>query len=195
MTTALPRARPPAAALAAAVALILLGCSVDNDGGRATELTPPERAVGEDLMVALSQARNYHNMADIFESENKPELAESALRQILDVPFPEGSPEAEDVELDARGRLGKLLLARGETESALAIVREGIDAAQRESFFLANLYTVKGEIHEARGEGLASGEGDPEAAARARERALEAYAESIAINERLQQDLMEEAAP
>ena len=32
----------------------------------------------------------------------------------------------------------------------MTVVTEGIAQSQRESFFVANLYTVKGEIHEAR---------------------------------------------
>lgn len=201
-----PTARPTrrrrrgglALAIAAAiVACLALACSAEDEETRATELGLPDRAVDEELMLALSQAKSYHHKADIFLKDDEPELAERALRQLLDVPFPEMSPEAEDIRLDARARLGALLLDQGETDEALDVVREGIEAAERESFFLANLYTVKGEIFETRAAELGEGAGDEEGEAveEARRRALEAYAESIAINETLQQELMQEGSP
>ena len=188
------------AALACALAALLPACSVEGDEeGRATEIPAPEQAVGEELMIALSQAKNYHHKADVFLADDDPELAERALRRLLEVPFPDMSPEAQDVKLDARARLGKLLLESDEHAEALAVVHEGIASAERDSFFLANLYTVKGEILEARAEALearASEAGDREDEIRdARRRALGAYAESIAINEELQRRLMSEGAP
>lgn len=175
---------------------LLAACSVEGDDERVTELAEPEQAVSDELMIALGQAKNYHHKADVHLSDGKPELAERALRQLLAIPFPEGSPEAEDVRLDARARLGKILLGRGALDEALEVIRKGIEGAERESFFLANLHTVEGEILEARAERLETGDSpDPEAARSARSRALEAYARSIRINERLQEELMREGAP
>ncbi len=75
---------------------------------------------------------------------------------------------------------------------ALAYRDAGLAAATRESFFVANLYTVRGEILEAQAATL-DGAAAPADATRARElkrQAIVAYDKSIAINEALQQRLM-----
>jgi hypothetical protein len=75
----------------------------------------------------------------------------------------------------------------------MTVVKEGIGQSQRESFFVANLYTVKGEIHEARAAAL-----DPNDPANKQKmidekhQAIESYDKSNAINAALQQQLMEE---
>jgi tetratricopeptide (TPR) repeat protein len=182
--------------LALALASMLAGCSVeDATPGRVTELPRPEHALSEALMISLGQAKNYHHKADVYLSDGKPELAERALLRLLEVPFPPDSAEAEDVRLDARARLATLRLGRGALDEALAVVRDGLEDAARDSFFLANLHTVRGEIYEARAEALDAAEPpDREGARRARRQAIEAYARSIAINERLQERLMREGA-
>jgi tetratricopeptide (TPR) repeat protein len=182
--------------LALAVAGMLVACSVEDAAPeRVTQLPGPEHALSEELMIALGQAKNYHHKADVYLSDGKPELAERALLRLLEVPFPEGSPEAEDVRLDARARLATLRLGRGALDEALDAVQEGLERAERESFFLANLHTVQGEIFEARAEALdAADPPDRDGARRARSLAIEAYARSIAINERLQERLMREAS-
>ena len=71
-------------------------------------------------------------------------------------------------------------------------VAEGLAKSQRESFFVANLYTVQGEIHEARAAALDTGDPGKAAASGERHAAIESYDHSIQINERLQKKLMEE---
>ena len=75
------------------------------------------------------------------------------------------------MRLDARARLAELLLAQHASAEALRMVGEGLAEATRESFFVANLYTVEGEILEAHGE---------------RRAANAAYDQSNAVIERLQ---------
>src|SRR3569623_1202829 len=71
---------------------------------------------------------------------------------------------------------------------AMTVVTEGIAQSQRKSFFVANLYTVKGEIHEARAALL----GDDKAKATAEKHAaIEAYDASHALDTELQKQLME----
>ena len=71
-------------------------------------------------------------------------------------------------------------------------VQEGLAQSQRESFFVANLHTVQGEIHEARAlQHEAEGEAGKAKAADERRAAIAAYDRSIQINEKLQQRLME----
>jgi tetratricopeptide (TPR) repeat protein len=187
--------------IVAAGATALGGCSQDRElpaRRPITALPEPDdsQALDEDLMIALAQAKNFHHKADVYMQEGKTGEATEALRQILAVPFPESAPEGEDVLLDARARLAKLLLAGGQTEEALAVVEQGIGAARRRSFFLANLNTVKGEVHEAMAiswdqEG---GEEAASAAAAARRDAIEAFDESIHINRALQEALVNEGA-
>lgn len=146
--------------------------------------------IDEGLMLSLGQAKNFHRKAKVYMTDgNRLDEAMAAVRQILAIEFPAGSPEGEDVRLDAYALLAKLHLGKGDVEGAMKTVDEGIAAATRDSFFLANLHTVKGEVFEAR----AAGYDDPQSAeARAAYRsAIESYDASIEINERLQKALAE----
>ncbi len=192
------RAGRLALAVLAGVALVALGfaCSSDSDrrGGPVTRITEPEDAIDEALMVALSQAKNFHHKARVYMSDGQLPLATAAVRQILAVRFPPAAPEAEDVVLDARAMLAKLLVAQGQVEAAMSVVDEGLAVASRDSFFVANLYTVKGEVLQAQAELLVS-TGQPADGDRAREvrkQAIIAFDKSIAINEALQKRILEE---
>src|SRR6185436_3414384 len=107
-------------------------------------------AIGEDLMVALGQAKNHHRKAKVYMADGNLPAAIAAVRQVLSLPFPRGAPEADDVRNDARALLAKLLVNQGQLDEAARTVDEGLAQSQREGFFVANLYTVQGEIHEAR---------------------------------------------
>jgi tetratricopeptide (TPR) repeat protein len=155
-----------------------------------TEIGEPEDALGEPLMIALSQAKNFHHRADVYSKDGKLDQAADSLRRILDIPFPEGSPEGEDVRHDARARLAKLLLGRGLLDEAMATVEEGLASATRESFFVANLWRMRGQVFEVRGD--LHEETDPRASAEARREAIRSYDRSIAINEELLSRLPEE---
>jgi tetratricopeptide (TPR) repeat protein len=190
--------RPPLGALAraAAVALCLaaFACGADEPSAPAapvTTLAEPGDVLDEPLMLALAQAKNFHHKADVYLREGEVDQAVTAIRAILAIPFPAGVPEGQDVLLDARARLGKLLLGQGDTEQALRVVEEGIAGSSRESFFLANLHTVRGEILEA----IAQTTEDPALARDRRKDAIAAFDRSIAINERLQKQLAKEASP
>lgn len=208
---ALVTGRRGAAALATALALFLalaagLGvmpaCSADRDAApqrSVTALPDPDdgELLGEELMIALSLAKNYHHKADVLAQEARHDEAAEALRQILTVPFPADAPEAADVRLDARARLGKLLASQGRVDEALTVIEQGLGAKPQESFFLANLFTVKGEVHEAQAAALDQvGTEESKAAARdARRAAIAAFDESIRINRALQEALLQEGAP
>jgi hypothetical protein len=77
------------------------------------------------------------------------------------------------------------------------VVEDGLAGQPRRSFFLANLYTVKGEVHEAQAAALDQQNTDEaRAAARdARRAAIEAFDESIRINRALQEALLQEGGP
>jgi predicted negative regulator of RcsB-dependent stress response len=89
--------------------------------------------------------------------------------------------------------LAKLLVSQGQLDEAMRTIEEGLAQSQRESFFIANLYTVQGEIHEARAAAFdAAGESGRASARDERRAAIGSYDRSIQINERLQKKLLEE---
>lgn len=192
-------ARAAAAGLFAAglVTGAVVGCSHDDDGRPArsvTKLTTPEdrdrdQAIDEPLMIALSQAKNFHHKARVYMSDGKLDDATAAVRAILSIRFPAGAPEAEDVRLDARALLAKLLLGQGQVDPAMTVVDEGLATATRDSFFLANLFTVKGEVLQAQAAALDAT--DHARAITLRQQAIVVLDRSIAINNALQAALME----
>jgi len=178
------------------VGVVDLGaCSSERDPTPppATRVADPSDVIDQGLMVALAQAKNFHHKAKVYMTDGNLTAATAAVRQILSLAFPKGAPEADDVRNDARALLAKLLMSQGQLDEATRTIDEGLAASQRESFFVANLYTVQGELHEARavafdalGEsGKVSGEGE-------RRQAISSYDKSIQINERLQKKLLEE---
>ncbi|HEY1557910.1 MAG TPA: hypothetical protein VGF94_23940 [Kofleriaceae bacterium] len=181
-----------------AFAIALAACAADRAtppppaASSPTHLTEPGDAIDQRLMVALSQAKNLHHKAKVFMSEGDMPSAIASVREILTLEFPAGAPEAEDVRDDARALLGKLLVGQGQLDEAMRVVQEGIAGSQRESFFVANLYTVTGEIHEARAQQLDGG--DAAAKARAideKHAAIEAFDRSNQIDIALQKQLSE----
>jgi hypothetical protein len=162
-----------------------------------TRVPEPEDVVDEELMLALATAKNYHHKAKVYMSDGNLAEATAQIEAVLAVPFPAGAPEGDDVRLDARAMLGKLLVAQGKVDEAMSVVDQGIGGARRDSFFLANLYTVKGEVHQARA-GLLEGE-SPSEPVKARivaekRAAIDAFDRSIAIDNMLQKKLVEDRA-
>ena len=176
-------------------ALILLvtlvtacSCNSQSEPPPTTHTTEPADAIDQNLMIALSKAKNFHHKAKVYMSDGNIAAAIASVREILSLQFPAGAPEAEDVRNDARALLAKLLLGQGQLDEAMTVVTEGIAGSQRKSFFVANLYTVKGEIHEARAAQLAD---DKAKATAEKHAAIEAYDASNAIDTELQKQLME----
>ena len=152
----------------------------------ATRTAEPSDVIDQKLMVALSQAKNFHHKAKVYMSDGKLDDAIASVREILSLQFPADAPEAEDVRDDARALLAKLLVGKGELDEAMRVVTEGLAASPRESFFVANLYTVQGEIHEARAAQLQGAQAADEKRA-----AIASYDKSIEIDARIQKKLME----
>lgn len=163
------------------------GASGGNDGPSVTQLGEPTEAVGKDLMLALGQAKNLHHRAKVLMADGDVAGAIASVRQILTLRFPAGAPEADDVRADARALLAKLLVGQGQLDEALRTVDEGLAEASRDSFFVANLYTVEGEVREARAAKLAGADATAE-----RHAALEAFDKSLKIDEALQKKLAAE---
>ncbi len=155
--------------------------------GRGSAPTGP--VIGDELMLALAQAKNYHHKANVLIADGKPTEAIATVRQILALHFPANAPEAADVRHDARALLAKLLASQGLLDDAMTVIAEGIASATRDSFFVANLYTVQGELHQARAEILAKDPARKTEADSARRAAIVAFDRSIQINTGLQQQL------
>jgi tetratricopeptide (TPR) repeat protein len=154
--------------------------------GPITELAEPENALSEALMVSLGQARNYHHKADLLLRAGKTDEAVAAVEAVLAISFPPEAPESEDVILDTHARLAKLRILQNKLAEALSLVDEGIGISTRDSFFLANLHTVRGEVFEATAN---AAEPNSEAAKEATMNAISAFDASIKINERLLEKL------
>jgi len=170
--------------------LIVTACSCNSpsEPPPTTHTAEPADAIDQNLMIALSKAKNFHHKAKVYMSDGNVAAAIASVREILSLQFPAGAPEAEDVRNDARALLAKLLLGQGQLDEAMSVVTEGIAGSQRKSFFVANLYTVKGEIHEARAALVAD---DKAKATAEKHAAIEAYDASNAIDTELQKQLME----
>jgi hypothetical protein len=166
----------------------LPSCSSEREpAASVTQTAEPADAIGTKLMVALSRAKDLHHIAKVYMSDGNLVQAIAAVREILSLEFPAGAPEAEDVRNDARSLLAKLLVSQGQLDEAMRVVQEGIASSQRESFFVANLYTVKGEVHEARAAQLS---GQP--AVDEKHAAIEAFTKSNEIDLRIQKQLVQE---
>ncbi len=178
--------------IALAVSLSVVSCSSqERDKPAVTELADPTDAVDQELMVSLAQAKNFHHKAKVYMGDGNVVAAIASVRQILSLRFPTGAPEADDVRNDARALLAKLLVSQAQLDEAMRTVDEGLASVQHESFFVANLYTVQGEIHEARAAQLDS-TNDKAKASDERRAAIASYDRSIQINEALQKRLMEQ---
>jgi len=135
-------------------------------------------------MVPLALAKACHHKAKLYAREHDLAKATAALRQVLVLHFPPGAAEGEDIRLDARARLAELLAEQHHFDDALRTLDEGIAERTRDSFFVANLYTVQGEVHEARAADL-DAQGRHAAATAERREANASYDRSNAVIQRL----------
>jgi tetratricopeptide (TPR) repeat protein len=165
---------------------LLAGCAKERECA-----CPQGKLLDRELMLLLSTVRAYHHQADIHLQQGNVDQAIATVRKILQLDLSSKWPEAEEVRLDATARLAKLLLGQGKEDEALETAREGLSAAQRESFYLSNLHSVLGEILEQRSKRLDK-DGQKEEARQVAREAIAAFEQSITINKRLQQQLLKE---
>jgi tetratricopeptide (TPR) repeat protein len=159
--------------------LLLLLCACSRG-------SPRQAVIDEKLMVALEEARAWQHRADLHQAGGDPAAAVADVEQVMRISFPAGA-EGEEARLDGWARLAQLHVAQGDADRALADLERGRAEATHDSFYRAHLETVAGEIFEARAAGAS-----PELAKRARQDALDAYARSIAISQRVQARLAKE---
>src|SRR4051812_41377335 len=120
------------ASLFVVMVITVLGTACSCSTDKPTEPTPtthtaePTDVIDQNLMIALSKAKNFHHKARVYMSDGKIAEAISALREILSLEFPHGAPEAEDVRNDARALLAKLLVSQNNLDEAMRTVQEGI---------------------------------------------------------------------
>jgi predicted negative regulator of RcsB-dependent stress response len=175
-----------------AFVIAIAACGSGDAPKNVTGLPDPGDAIDQDLMLSLAQAKNFHHKAEVYIADGNVPAAIASVRAILSLRFPPNAREAEDVRNDARARLAKLLVGQGQLDEAMRTVEEGLAQSQRqESFFVANLYTVKGEIHEQRAKDLDADAANKAKATDERHAALEAFSKSIEIDKALQKKLME----
>ncbi len=148
----------------------------------------PGDQLDEGLMLLLNTARSLHHQADLQLSRGEAGEAEASVRKILALDLNSRWIEAEEARLDARARLAKLLLERGAVDKALKEVDDELGRTARESFYLSNLHSVRGEALEAQGKKL-EGEGKKKEARELARQAIAAFETSIGINKRLQAKL------
>jgi uncharacterized membrane protein affecting hemolysin expression len=172
--------------------MLAMSCAGDKPGSQSvTEVADPSDVADQKLMVALAQAKNFHHKAKVYMSDGNLVAATASVRQVLSLDFPPNAAEAEDVRLDARALLAKLLVSQNQVDEAMKTVQEGLAQATRDSFFKANLYTVKGEIHEARASLYDADAATKAKAAEEWRAAIQSYDNSIQIDTELQKKLME----
>ena len=99
---------------------VTAACSTDREATPtpSTRLAEPSDVIDEELMIALGQAKNFHRKAKVYLSDGNLVAATVSVRQILSLQFPKGAPEADDVRLDARALLAKLLGPPAATDHA-----------------------------------------------------------------------------
>jgi tetratricopeptide (TPR) repeat protein len=171
--------------------LVLAGCQERTRVDAPAAEQVPAGTVSPQLIAALEQAQSLHHRADELLRQGQTDAAIAEVARVLQVRFPAGAGEGDDVRLDARARLGTLYLKAGRLDEAERVVEEGLASASRDSFFLANLYNVRGELHEARAASLS----DPEAAKAELRKAILAYGHGQEINVRVQARVYQEAMP
>jgi hypothetical protein len=174
----------------AAAGSLVISCTSDGKDPsteRVTRLPEPDDVLTPELLLPLRQAQNLHHIADVQLQNGKIGEATESIRRILSLRFPAGAPEGEDVILDARARLARLLITQGKLAEALQVVDEGIKGATRDSFFLSNVQTARAEVLEALAVTL--DDTDRAAASKHREDAIRARMRSIAIDNELLRQL------
>ena len=80
-----------------ALVLLVASCSQSKpDQGAVTRITDPSEVIDQKLMLALSQAKNFHHTAKVYMSDGNTTAAIASVREILSLHFPANAPEAED---------------------------------------------------------------------------------------------------
>ncbi|MEZ4374597.1 MAG: hypothetical protein R3B07_27515 [Polyangiaceae bacterium] len=157
---------------------------------------PDGQPVSPALLAFLSRARSAHHSADQLEEES-PKVAIEKLQALVDGPVPGGNAplaEASEVLADTYARLADLKSQDGSFENALKDIESGLGHAKQISYFRGHLFEVRGLVEERRAKQL-EGNGDEAGAKAAKQRALEAFEQSMDIQEKVIEQNLPEQTP
>ena len=172
-------------------ALSLASCSRKEPAPR--EVCPELDAgkpVDPALFAFLSRARAAHHTADLHEQDKDLQGAVRALESLLSGPIPSADrppPEVREVLADTRARLADYRSQLGDFDAAARDVGQGLELAREPSYFRGHLFEVRGLIEERRARKLRDA-GDAPSSEQAKQRALEAFEESMRIQEQVIRD-------
>ncbi len=181
-------------ALASAALLILSGCTDTTAPTNAASepattvagdclCPPPEAVVDPALLAFLSKAKALHHEADLAEDAHDDEAAIAALDRLTAGPQPQRqppAPEVREVLADTFAR-SAALRSRDDYRGALKDVARGLALAPERSHYRGRLMEVLGVVEQRQFKRLEKA-GDAAAAA-AKERALKAFEEAVAIQD------------
>lgn len=186
------RARIAAACLGL-LAAAHLGCARgDGDPARAAGAPDdaacacaPAQVVDPTLLAFLSRSRAGHHAADVALGAGDRAAAIRVLEGIIAAPRPPGAPpEVAEVTADTYARLAELRSEGGEFDAAARDVEAGLKLAPAPSHYEGHLYEVAGVVEERRAKAL-EGQGDRDAAAQARKRALGLLEQAISVQDQV----------
>lgn len=173
------------------------GCAKQSET-EATAQTDQAAPVDISLLAFLSRARSAHHRADLFEEKHDIPQAIRELDRVIHGPQPAGGqqhPELREVFGDTLARLADLKGQEHDFEAALADVERGLTQVPEVTYFRGHLFEVRGITYERQARQLeqqadakqASATEKAEvpslrsAAALAKDRALSAFEQSMAI--------------
>ncbi|MEZ4442578.1 MAG: hypothetical protein R3B72_26020 [Polyangiaceae bacterium] len=174
-----------AGALGIAGPLLVTACADDGVEPPPAAECGPRPVVDAPLLAFLSKAKAVHHQADLAEADKDIAGAEAALRQLVDGPVPGGAelpPEAREVLADTLARLAELGSSEGRFDAAVKDVERGLALARERTHFRGRLMEVLGVVEQRRYEHLLA-DGEDVAAKAAKERAIKAFQEAIAIQD------------
>jgi len=177
------RARSALLFAAALGAPLATGCSKEDQTLTACPELDAGRPIDPVLLAFLGRARSAHHAADAYEERGDLAAATKTLADVVAGPVPGGArppPEAREVIADTRARMADLESKVGKFDEALREVERGLERVPETSYFRGHLFEVRGLIEERRQKALEE-RGDRAAADQARQRALQAFEESMRI--------------
>lgn len=147
--------------------------------------------VDRSLMACLGAMRAYHRQADLHLARGDHAGAVASVEQIVALKCASReNPEVQEAVLDAYGRLARLHLKRGALAQAGRYIQTGLKRPGGDSFFRANLHTIRGDWLDLRATGLDRAGKRAEADA-LRRQAIQAFEVSARMNRRLLEELVE----
>ena len=173
--------------------ILVVACENPRPGGDAAAQASacpkctcaPKLIVDTALLAFLSKAKVAHHQADLALADKAADRAILALEALVDGPVPgKGSPpaEAREVMADSLARLAELKSAANRLTEAESDVRRGLKLLTDRNMFRGRLMEMLGVVEERRFRKLVA-EGQEEAAAQAKQRAVDAFAAAVAIQD------------